>query len=92
MNSYTEDEARLKFCPFYQKTGIPNIRGEIIEVDNRYEELPPYNCLGSKCMAWQWEKATLRQVVNQDSKGGEVSLADEPDAKSRGYCGLLRRE
>ncbi len=47
----TEDEAKSKTCPF--TFAVPEVRG----IDACTRESGPWNCIGSNCMAWQFEPA-----------------------------------
>lgn len=45
----TEDEAKLKTCPF--TFSVPEVR----EANDHVREAGPWNCVGSGCMAWKWQ-------------------------------------
>ena len=87
----TEDEAKTKWCPFYQ---VATSGGDTstFETDNR----PPEHelrenvwhptgkvheqcrCIGSACMAWRWE---MEYVTIEGTNKFELS-------KVNGHCGL----
>lgn len=105
MNSYTEDEAKGKWCPFARAVvavsettqGLPP-QYKAMASGNRFLNGTISPCIGSGCMAWRWG-----QKRNPDWKppamygmGGFPSHpADEAPAyvtdHERGYCGLAGR-
>ncbi len=84
-NTVTEEEAKKKLCPFFQVAVAPcspDYGDEIVERDSRggnNEKWP--GCLGSGCMAWQWDEG-IAELERIRSKGGK---------KNKGYCGLARK-
>lgn len=58
MSTYTEEEAKTKWCPFVRfvrlNDAIYSSRGPIIEPGS--ENGGALNCTASACMAWRWDK------------------------------------
>jgi hypothetical protein len=49
----TEDEAKMKWCPFLQVALVYDKKERTIEErDNRDDTCRPH-CIGSECMAWR---------------------------------------
>lgn len=92
MSTYTEEEAKTKWCPFARaltsalRPPPEGMRGEVflgLATINRAsnELVPECKCIASACMAWQ-------QTDNKTwpSAPGEPEREPEP----AGYCGLAR--
>ena len=77
----TEEEARTKWCPFYQTMAVSTASDDIIEGTNRAgkfgEQFRPA-CIASECMAWRWGQDVPRRVKGED----------DHDMYRAGYCGL----
>jgi hypothetical protein len=91
MPSYTEDEARGKWCPFARsvapvdygyrdRVGNPILQAAPHNRDNPNGSIPA--CIASSCMAWRWEsEKPLKDIDLVNSEVVEI--------KPRlGYCGL----
>lgn len=88
MTSYTEEEAKSKWCPFARSWDtIVSEQDSVARpvTINRYSwGLPDgTKCLGSGCMAWSREFRTLYRL------GDSGSVEHEDTGK--GYCGLVVR-
>lgn len=73
--TYTEDEARERWCPFFVEAAI-----------NRPEGMPQVCCIASQCMVWRWA-----QKRNPDWKAILHPDDEQPlyiEDGTRGYCGL----
>lgn len=81
----TEEEAKTKWCPFVQESkGIGSWnRPRAAESDTAAR----YNCIGSDCMAWQWEP--MVEISKDDYEAGILinkhPLADVRYVGSDGY-------
>ena len=92
MTSYTEKEAKEKWCPFYRygeyvdPTGDYNV---VQKTDNRGNgnRFKPCLCIGSDCMAWQWT-GIGDEVISSELIGGELFTETKLCKNSKGYCGL----
>jgi hypothetical protein len=75
----TEDEAKLRWCPYARKkmraSTVVNV-GEAMSGGVYRTASDEHNCLGSGCMAWRWAERVFKE---------DGSLGNEPDS---GYCGL----
>ena len=71
--AYTEEEARLKWCPFVRVSNGPD--GSWNRLETNPTTPSAYTCMGSACMAWRRERSQPAPF-----EGG--------DGKARGYCGL----
>jgi len=80
----TEDEAKTKWCPFVRMSpqSAINNRGD------NHPNAGNVKCIGSDCMAWQWNqgKDNVRQYVDDNGL-----LIVESGREGMGYCGLASR-
>lgn len=88
----TEDEAKKKWCPFarvadddgatFNRTWVGEIHGATV-------------CLGSACMAWEWDEAAYNRAVERYEEGTRFASAEvtnrEPDPEKFFYCRALSK-
>jgi hypothetical protein len=90
----TEKEAKKKWCPFaravcHEEDGPKGAYNRLRldeSVDVTTEEMcsdTETRCIGSSCMAWRWEHATIEEVFPGEE--GDIGRELETDT---GYCGL----
>jgi len=83
MNSYTEDEAKGKWCPFARAVvavsettqGLPP-QYKAMASGNRFLNGTISPCIGSGCMAWRW--ALPRSIESAETEAGYCGLAGRP--------------
>lgn len=91
--TYTEDEARTKWCPEARVAGGQAGNRYSMDIDAAHHHAFA-KCIGSSCMMWRWA-----QKPNPDWKPdhgmmttfGRDTRNDAPmyiDDTTRGYCGL----
>ncbi len=83
----TEDEAKTKFCPVavassIQRYSDATLEGDLAPSNRIYDEIskktipaPGCKCIGSKCMAWRWERTPNSAIKRKD---GFCGLAGRP--------------
>lgn len=82
--TYTEDEARKKWCPFARVVEC-DLEGEVLEpiaVGNRSTvntAHPKARCMASACMAWRWSDEPREVGTDQqcDECGGQGVLGSD---------------
>lgn len=83
MSTYTEEEAKKKWCPYARVLGtIDQGVSQIAAFSfNRHKEGEPFGqCIGSACMAFRWKAR-----FGTDPNNPENCAALTP---THGYCGL----
>lgn len=76
MATYTEDEARKKWCPFARV--IDDLSGAASSARLRDGTV---KCIASECMAWRW--------IDVTEQNDNPTVADRTVKSSvRGFCGL----
>jgi len=85
----TEDEAKTKWCPYIQIA----VCDEGI-ADNRGNGGETFNCIASKCMAWEendpvtvWDDGHMSIY----REGDEMARNFSKKIENQGYCGLTNR-
>lgn len=94
MASYTEAEAKLKWCPF-ARIGVHAGHGGV-SVNRHPDETVQEEalCLGTGCMAWRWASPELRKFIRAatgedqrewDKLGEDEQPPTRPDYVPEGY-------
>jgi len=85
----TEDEAKIKRCCGPEGCGKPDGYDSVHNATSEFlMKVPRRYCIGSMCMAWQWNqgKDNVRQYVDDNGL-----LIVESGREGMGYCGLASR-
>lgn len=93
----TEDEAKNKWCPFARVASLDDDR-EDVSARNRWSRdgetkwgpVAGAACIGSACMAWQWEQEA-NQPALLDWAHGDMAAPAPPSTRQStvaGFCGL----
>jgi hypothetical protein len=78
----TEEDAKQKWYPFVRNGNEAGCNRAGVAND----DYPVQVCIGSKCMAWRWER---QEVIQMDMDGNiKGTTLDGPVSKIDGYCGL----
>lgn len=93
MNSHTEKEARIKWCPM--------VRGPLFLMGGTSEHYTAVNrndrgeamggCIGSTCMWWQWDPQSAEPRIQARTQAEKIAMAKEPLIPTRGFCGAAAR-
>lgn len=98
-----ESEAKTKWCPFVRHIAdiddhTNSNRGtEVTDEYNKEFGNPEYSrCIGSRCMAWRWEKKPIKkgefiaQNIYREGFGIAATemLPSQENVDGDGYCGL----
>ena len=92
----TEDEAKMKWCPFVRNLpGDPDGKGGAdvpahLSAYNRLNGTVAIGaCIGSSCMAWRRNVAMFDRMTGEPAIPGVAAIGDlEPRYTAHGYCGL----
>ena len=71
----TEEEAKMKWCPFFRQSDGRYYFNNRPNADHRA------NCIGSACMAWRWSMSPQQAEAYQEAPtdpGGYCGLAGTP--------------
>lgn len=87
MSTYTEEEAKKKWCPAARVVDFG--KGQVAfnrSDESKFLPLDP-KCFGSACMWWRWSygEITYSEVF------GKIQLRTADEKPVKGYCGMAGR-
>lgn len=77
MTTYTEEEAKTKWCP-YARVRSSHVQGGSFNREVHTSNLDSSKCIAFRCMAWRWGPPKQQGPYVNDDKSGYCGLVGKP--------------